>query len=89
MCSNNLKDFRRRGPKVYVNAKKNISDIPPIRGMIKRHLYLVPNSVLVSRGCPIISTSVTRTLKVKNRLHAAVDAALKRLIAWENTFISR
>ena len=28
-------------------------DIPPIRrDLIKRHLYLVPNSIVVSRGCP-------------------------------------
>jgi radical SAM superfamily enzyme YgiQ (UPF0313 family) len=49
-----LKDFRNKTPKkVYVNAKRTIADIPPIRrDLIKRHLYLVPNSIVVSRGCP-------------------------------------
>ena len=49
-----LKDFRNRQPKKkYVNQERNISTIPPIRrDLIKRHLYLVPNSIVVSRGCP-------------------------------------
>src|SRR4030095_7901909 len=39
--------------KIYVNSKRNIESIPPIRrDLIKRHLYLVPNSIVVSRGCP-------------------------------------
>ena len=49
-----LKDFRRKEPrKVYVNVKRDIGDIPPIRrDLIKRNRYLVPNSIVVSRGCP-------------------------------------
>jgi len=49
-----LKDFRlKKTKKLYVNSKRNIADIPPIRrDLIKRHLYLVPNSIVVSRGCP-------------------------------------
>jgi radical SAM superfamily enzyme YgiQ (UPF0313 family) len=49
-----LKDFRNRSPKkIYVNSKRTIENIPPIRrDLIKRHLYLVPNSIVVSRGCP-------------------------------------
>jgi radical SAM superfamily enzyme YgiQ (UPF0313 family) len=49
-----LKDFRQKEAKrVYVNAKRTIQDIPPIRrDLIKRELYLVPNSIVVSRGCP-------------------------------------
>lgn len=49
-----LKDFRNGcAKKIYVNSKRNIEDIPPIRrDLIKRHLYLVPNSIVVSRGCP-------------------------------------
>jgi radical SAM superfamily enzyme YgiQ (UPF0313 family) len=49
-----LEEFRNRRPrKVYVNVKRDISDIPPVRrDLIKRHLYLVPNSIVVSRGCP-------------------------------------
>lgn len=39
--------------KVYTNATRNIANQPPIRrDLIKRHLYLVPNSLVVSRGCP-------------------------------------
>ena len=49
-----LTDFRNRSAKkVYANSKRTIEDIPPIRrDLIKRHLYLVPNSIVVSRGCP-------------------------------------
>jgi radical SAM superfamily enzyme YgiQ (UPF0313 family) len=49
-----LKDFREGcAKKMYVNSKRTIEDIPPIRrDLIKRHLYLVPNSIVVSRGCP-------------------------------------
>ena len=49
-----LKDFKNNcTKKIYVNDKRTIEDIPPIRrDLIKRHLYLVPNSIVVSRGCP-------------------------------------
>jgi radical SAM superfamily enzyme YgiQ (UPF0313 family) len=49
-----LKDFRSKEAKpVYTNRKRSITDIPPIRrDLIKRDLYLVPNSIVVSRGCP-------------------------------------
>jgi radical SAM superfamily enzyme YgiQ (UPF0313 family) len=49
-----LQDFRNgRAKKRYVNQKRNIEDIPLVRrDLIKRHLYLVPNSIVVSRGCP-------------------------------------
>jgi radical SAM superfamily enzyme YgiQ (UPF0313 family) len=49
-----LKDFRNKCPKKrYVNAQRSIAEIPPVRrDLIKRHLYLVPNSIVVSRGCP-------------------------------------
>jgi len=49
-----LIDFKNRcAKKIYVNSKRAIEDIPPIRrDLIKRHLYLVPNSIVVSRGCP-------------------------------------
>jgi radical SAM superfamily enzyme YgiQ (UPF0313 family) len=49
-----LKDFREKEPKrIYANAKRDLGDIPPIRrDLIKRNLYLVPNSIVVSRGCP-------------------------------------
>src|SRR5581483_1332935 len=50
-----LADFRGGAPKkVYVSrGERSIARIPPIRrDLIKRHLYLVPNSIVVSRGCP-------------------------------------
>jgi len=49
-----LKDFKKgETKKVYVNAERNITSIPPIRrDLIKRSHYLVPNSIVVSRGCP-------------------------------------
>ena len=49
-----LRDFRNRcAQKKYVNASRSITEIPPIRrDLIKRQLYLVPNSIVVSRGCP-------------------------------------
>ena len=49
-----LKDFRQKAPKKrYFSAVRTIEHIPPIRrDLIKRHLYLVPNSIVVTRGCP-------------------------------------
>ena len=37
----------------YDSATRTLEGIPPIRrDLIKRHRYLVPNSIVVSRGCP-------------------------------------
>lgn len=49
-----LADFRCGQPKkVYSATLRTLSGIPPIRrDLIKRHLYLVPNSIVVTRGCP-------------------------------------
>lgn len=49
-----LKDFRARQPKKrYVSEIRTLVGIPRVRrDLIKRHLYLVPNSIVVSRGCP-------------------------------------
>jgi radical SAM superfamily enzyme YgiQ (UPF0313 family) len=49
-----LKDFRAGQPgKVYRSELRTLLGVPPIRrDLIKRHLYLVPNSIVVSRGCP-------------------------------------
>jgi radical SAM superfamily enzyme YgiQ (UPF0313 family) len=49
-----LQDFRARQPKQrYVSTIRTLADLPfPRRDLIKRHLYLVPNSIVVSRGCP-------------------------------------
>jgi radical SAM superfamily enzyme YgiQ (UPF0313 family) len=49
-----LSDFRAgHPPTVYQSGRHSLTDMPPIRrDLIKRHLYLVPNSIVVSRGCP-------------------------------------
>jgi radical SAM superfamily enzyme YgiQ (UPF0313 family) len=49
-----LKDFREGHPaQVYRSQVRSLVGAPRIRrDLIKRHLYLVPNSIVVSRGCP-------------------------------------
>lgn len=49
-----LEDFRAGAPKRrYVSTVRTLLGVPPVRrDLIKRHLYLVPNSIVVSRGCP-------------------------------------
>lgn len=49
-----LKDFKNKSPKKrYSSAIRTLEKIPPIRrDLIKRNRYLVPNSIVVSRGCP-------------------------------------
>jgi radical SAM superfamily enzyme YgiQ (UPF0313 family) len=49
-----LTDFRHGRPeRVYRSSTRTLAGVPRIRrDLIKRHLYLVPNSIVVSRGCP-------------------------------------
>jgi len=49
-----LADFRAGRPgKVYSSRRRTLAALPPVRrDLIKRRLYLVPNSIVVSRGCP-------------------------------------
>lgn len=49
-----LKEFRAgKAQKRYDSKLRTLVGIPKIRrDLIKRHLYLVPNSIVVSRGCP-------------------------------------
>src|SRR4051795_7464215 len=49
-----LADFRRGEPaKRYVSTERTLHRLPPVRrDLIKRERYLVPNSLVVSRGCP-------------------------------------
>ncbi|MEE9320098.1 MAG: radical SAM protein [Granulosicoccus sp.] len=53
-----LKDFRRGKAKgLYVSSTRSLIGVPPVRrDLIKRQLYLVPNSIVVSRGCPFHCT---------------------------------
>ncbi|HRE81206.1 MAG TPA: radical SAM protein [Opitutaceae bacterium] len=49
-----LRDFREgRALTRYESKTRTLIGVPPVRrDLIKRHLYLVPNSIVVSRGCP-------------------------------------
>jgi radical SAM superfamily enzyme YgiQ (UPF0313 family) len=49
-----LTDFRAGHPQqIYRSHTRTLEALPfPRRDLIKRQLYLVPNSVVVSRGCP-------------------------------------
>jgi radical SAM superfamily enzyme YgiQ (UPF0313 family) len=49
-----LRDFRAGHPKaLYFSSVRTLANLPPVRrDLIKRPLYLVPNSIVVSRGCP-------------------------------------
>jgi radical SAM superfamily enzyme YgiQ (UPF0313 family) len=49
-----LRDFRAGAPAPeYRSTVRTLDGLPPIRrDLIRRHLYFVPNSIVVSRGCP-------------------------------------
>ena len=49
-----LADFRAgRARRVYRSTRRTLAGAPPPRrDLIKRNLYLVPNTLVVSRGCP-------------------------------------
>lgn len=49
-----LMDFKNKAPKqVYSSSIRTLEKVPPIRrDLIKRERYLVPNSIVVTRGCP-------------------------------------
>jgi radical SAM superfamily enzyme YgiQ (UPF0313 family) len=49
-----LSDFRQGRPgRIYRPQVRTLAGMPPIRrDLIDRRLYLVPNSIVVSRGCP-------------------------------------
>jgi radical SAM superfamily enzyme YgiQ (UPF0313 family) len=51
-----LRDYQAGHPaKRYQSQVRTLENVPPIRrDLIKRHLYLVPNSIVVSRGCPYV-----------------------------------
>ena len=46
---------RGKPAKRYQSSNRTLDNVPPIRrDLIKRQLYLVPNSIVVSRGCPYV-----------------------------------
>src|ERR1700730_10602047 len=49
-----LEDFRAGRPaRRYASQQRTLLGVPPVRrDLINRRLYLVPNSIVVSRGCP-------------------------------------
>jgi radical SAM superfamily enzyme YgiQ (UPF0313 family) len=49
-----LREYRAGNPaRLYRSKVRSLADVPPVRrDLIKRRLYLVPNSIVVSRGCP-------------------------------------
>lgn len=49
-----LKDFKNKvTAKRYISKHRTLESLPHVRrDLIKRNLYLVPNSIVVSRGCP-------------------------------------
>ena len=49
-----LSDIKNKRPKKeYSSNIRTLAGIPPIRrDLIKRQMYLVPNSIVVTRGCP-------------------------------------
>ena len=49
-----LRDLEAGRPRRrYESATRTLEELPPIRrDLIRRRLYLVPNSIVVSRGCP-------------------------------------
>jgi radical SAM superfamily enzyme YgiQ (UPF0313 family) len=51
-----LRDLKNGAPaRRYHSTERSLLSVPPIRrDLIKRHLYLVPNSIVVSRGCPYV-----------------------------------
>jgi radical SAM superfamily enzyme YgiQ (UPF0313 family) len=49
-----LRDLAAGAPRSrYASSVRTLESLPPIRrDLIQRHRYLVPNSIVVSRGCP-------------------------------------
>lgn len=49
-----LEDLRNKQPqKKYVSQQRTLTGIPPVRrDLLQRNHYLVPNSIVVTRGCP-------------------------------------
>ena len=51
-----LRDYSAGNPaRQYQSQTRTLANVPPIRrDLIKRYLYLIPNSIVVSRGCPYV-----------------------------------
>src|SRR5436309_7140020 len=79
-----LRDYRAGHPaRRYQSQRRTLANVPPIRrDLIKRHLYLVPNSIVVSRGCPYVCDFCYKEAFFKggrSYYTQAVDAALAEI----------
>ncbi len=79
-----LDDFARgTASAVYRSTTRTLAALPPIRrDLLKRHLYLVPNSIVVSRGCPHVCDFCYKEAFFaggKGFYTQAVDAALAEI----------
>ena len=79
-----LREFRQRQPqKRYQSVDRTLIGLPPVRrDLIKRHLYLVPNSIVVSRGCPYVCDFCYKEAFFrggKSFYTQSVDAALEEI----------
>ena len=79
-----LADFRRGSPaRVYRSQTRTLAGLRPMRrDLLKRHLYLVPNSIVVSRGCPHVCDFCYKEAFFeggKSFYTQAVDAALSEI----------
>src|SRR6185295_4257083 len=79
-----LKDYRAGQPaRRYESRIRTLAGMPRIRrDLIKRHLYLVPNSIVVSRGCPYVCDFCYKEAFFKGGRSfytQAVDAALAEI----------
>jgi radical SAM superfamily enzyme YgiQ (UPF0313 family) len=79
-----LADLRRGSPqRVYRSTVRTLADLPPVRrDLIKRRLYLVPNSLVVSRGCPHVCDFCYKEAFFqggKSFYTQTVDAALREI----------
>jgi radical SAM superfamily enzyme YgiQ (UPF0313 family) len=79
-----LREYRAGNPaRLYRSRVRSLADVPPIRrDLIKRRLYLVPNSIVVSRGCPHVCDFCYKDSFFRGgRSHytQAIDAALAEI----------
>ena len=79
-----LRDFRIGRPaRLYQSRMRTLENAPPVRrDLIRRSLYLVPNSIVVSRGCPHACDFCYKESFFRGgRSHYSqtVDAALKEI----------
>src|SRR5215472_101197 len=79
-----VEDLRAGGPQTrYVSQQRTLLELPPIRrDLIHRHRYLVPNSIVVSRGCPHVCDFCYKVAFFKGGKQfytQTVDAALSEI----------